>query len=781
MSNTSTQGTAGELPLPGKFAGSTRAWFVTCPKGLEGLLVDEIRALGAQDVKETVAGARVTGSEELGYRLCLWSRLANRVLMPLHTAVVDDGDSLYEVASAVPWMDHFSVGSSITVDFSGTGEAIRHTQYGAQRVKDAIVDQFRTATGERPNVDRGSADIRINARLAKGSITLSLDFSGDSLHRRGYRERQVNAPLKENLAAALLLRAGWPEIARQGGDFVDPMCGGGTLVIEAAMMAADIAPGLLRQRFGFHAWTGYQPALWQSLVAEAEARRDVGLAAELPNLRGYDVDVWAVGACVDNARAAGLDAALEQGKIRFEARSIANTQRHEGASEQGLLLANPPYGERLGDIESLAPTYQQLGAAIKACYPGWRAAIITSNPELGFELGLKARKKYRLFNGALASELLLFDVHTAAQAEVAQEQQSQRHEQRSSESSAAVAMLVNRLNKNRRKLKPWLSKNNIECYRLYDADLPEYAVAIDCYGDAVHVQEYAAPKSIDPATAQRRLREVEEALVTVLGVDESTLFFKRRERQKGSKQYQRLAEPSLYGASKQTVEGSSNVSSNAGSDTTIKEMKVREGAATFEVNLGAYLDTGLFLDHRPVRQRLAALAKNGRLLNLFCYTATATVQAALGAGGEPGAASSLSIDMSNAYLAWAQRNFDLNKLDKQKHELLRADCLIWLERAEALYAAKFDVILVDPPTFSNSKKMEETLDVQRDHPTIIDRAMILLAPGGTLVFSNNFRRFQMHEAMQKKYVVEDISAKTLDPDFVRNPRIHNCWLIRHRD
>ena len=756
-----------------KTEGAVLEWFVTCPKGLEGLLLDEIRALGGDNAKETIAGARVIGPVALAYRLCLWSRLANRVLMPIYVAPVDGGDSLYELASAVPWTKYFGVESSIAIDFTGSSDGIRHTQYGAQLIKDAIVDQFRDATGERPSVDRASADIRLNARLAKGLMTLSLDFSGDSLHRRGYRRRQVGAPLKENLAAALLLRAGWPEIARQGGDFVDLMCGGGTLVIEALMMAADIAPGLLRQKFGFQAWKDHQAELWQSLLNEAETRRDAGLAGALPTLRGYDADVGAVGMCVENARTAGLEQVLSQGKLSFEARSVENTKRHEGSNAaQGLMLSNPPYGERLGDRDNLAVTYRQLGVALKKYYPGWRAAIITSNPELGFELGLKARKKYRLYNGALPSELLVFEVHTAGQAAIAQEQQEQRKTEKASASNAAITMLVNRLNKNRRKLKPWINKNNIDCYRLYDADLPEYAVAIDCYGSTVHVQEYAAPKSIDPGTARRRLREVEEALILALGVDKSQVFFKRRERQKGSKQYERLESSESYQECEEVSPG---------------RMKVREGSASFEVDMSSYLDTGLFLDHRPVRRKIAELVAGKRFLNLFCYTATATVQAVLGSGvkggekKEDGAESSLSIDMSNAYLAWAERNFRLNQLDSEQHQLLRADCLVWLERAEALYAASFDVILLDPPTFSNSKKMAEAFDVQRDHSLIIKQAMTLLAPDGTLVFSNNFRRFQMDQAILAMYEVEEISAQTLDPDFIRNPRIHNCWLIRHRN
>src|SRR5690606_10681700 len=198
---------------------------------------------------------------------------------------------------------------------------------------------------------------------------------------------------------------------------------------------------------------------------------------------------------------------------------------------------------------------------------------------------------------------------------------------------------------------------------------------------------------------------------------------------------------------------------------------VTEGPATFEVNLEDYLDTGLFLDHRPVREMIRGMAKGKRFLNLFCYTAAATVHAALG-----GARESLSVDMSNTYLEWAKRNFELNGLDLASHVLLRADCLEWLAKREG----RFDLIFLDPPTFSNSKKMADVLDIQRDHAAMIRDAMAILEPGGTLVFSNNFRRFKMDEAITEDFAVENITASTIPPDFERNARIHNCWLVRHK-
>ena len=713
-------------------------WLVTCPRGLEALLAVELQALGGTEFRERVAGVEAGGDLEFGYRACLWSRLANRVLWQLVEAPVADADDLYRVAHAVDWEQLFGPETSFAVDFTGTSGGIRHTRFGAQRLKDAIADRFRESCGRRPPVDREAPAIRVDARLHRGRLAIGLDFAGTSLHRRGYRARQLAAPLKENLAAALLLRAGWPEIAAAAGELLDPLCGSGTLVIEAALMAGDIAPGLLRERFGFHAWRGHDAGLWAALRAEAERRRTAGMT-RLPRLQGRDRDPAAIAISRANAAAAGFG-----DRIAFVCSGLDDLGQ-PGA--QGLVIANPPYGERLGEIEELRGTYRALGAAIKRECPGWRAAVFTANADLGHELGLKAERRYRFFNGALPGELLVCAVHTTEQAATARA----HHEERATAHRAGVAMLENRLAKNQRRLAAWRKREGVQCYRLYDADLPEYAVAIDCYGAAVHVQEYAPPDSVPAATARRRLREVLEAVATTVQPDAALVFTKVRERQSGARQYQPQAAPQSGGP-----------------------VQVSEGRALFEVNLGTYLDTGLFLDHRPVRRLLANLAPGKRLLNLFCYTATATVQAALG-----GAAESLSIDLSNTYLDWARRNFVLNGIDPTRHRLLRADCLEWLASAGQA-APAFDLILLDPPTFSNSKRMDDTLDIQRDHAGLIASCMALLAPGGTLVFSTNFRRFRLAAGLAERYQVEDVSARTLDPDFQRDARIHRCWLIRNR-
>ena len=724
-------------------------WFSSCPKGLEGLLLKELESLGLSQLRETVAGVEFKGDLESAYRVCLWSRLANRLLLPISSFPVASADELYAGVSAVNWTEHFSDQVSIAIDFIGTGEGINNTQYGAQRVKDGIVDHFREATGNRPDVDLRQPDIRINARFAREKVTLSLDFSGESLHKRGYRIAQTAAPLKENLAAALLIRAGWPG---DHGALVDPMCGSGTLLIEAAMMAADIAPSLQRQRFGFSRWHGHQPDMWQALRDEAVERRERGLAAQLPLICGYDQDNRALTAAERNVEQVGLSEYIE-----LKRQPVSALQRPVlPETSTGLLLTNPPYGARLGDQETLKGLYQELGDVLKSEFAGWSAGIFTGNEYLGFALGLRSHKIYKLFNGAIPSQLLLFELfkgERVSKPDVAKEG-GVNPWGKSGKLSDGATMLANRLRKNQRKLAHWLKKQNISCYRLYDADLPEYAVAIDCYGSAIHVQEYEPPASIDASAARRRLAEVSDAVFAVLKPDQSEFFVKQRQRQRGDKQYQRLTEQSQH--------------------TGKRAFEIMEHGARYEVNLADYLDSGLFLDHRPVRKLLAERCVGKRFLNLFCYTATATVQVALAGAGE-----SLSIDMSNTYIDWAGRNFALNKLDTGRHKLLRADCLSWLAATEgAGLEDSFDVILLDPPTFSNSAKMDDVLDIQRDHQRLVEQCMGLLSEDGVLVFSNNFRRFKLAPELEARFAVENISPATIDKDFARRPRIHQCWLIR---
>ena len=717
---------------------SQRDWLATCPKGLELLLAEELQAIGAEGVKETVAAVHFQGSMEVAYRACLWSRLANRILMPLHSFMLNEADDLYQECNDISWESHFSAAQSIAIDFIGTSRLIDNTMYGSQRVKDAIVDRIRRIEGERPNVDTKNPDIRIQVRQHKGRVTVSLDISGESLHRRGYRTGQGTAPIKENLAVALLLRANWPAMAAEGGALLDPMCGSGTLIIEGAMMAADIAPGMLREHYGFDQWIQHDAELWQSLIDEAHQRKATGLENLELDIRGYDANPRVLEYTTQNIENAGLD-----GHIRLAHKPI--DQFGKPTAERGLLLTNPPYGERLGEVDELIPLYQKLGTVLQKNFQGWRAAIFTGNVDLGRETDLSPTKQYSLFNGTIPCKLLVFEDMTSKSAQIAARLSTPAPAQQLTE---GARMVLNRLKKNQRKLDGWRKKSGISCYRLYDADIPEYAVAVDIYDQSIYVQEYAPPNTISEKVARERFGEIKQAVKEFSANFRGKIHYKERRRQKGDSQYERL---------------------NDGPSDTIH---VSEGNAQFEVNLSDYLDTGLFLDHRPVRGLIGEMVKGKSFLNLFCYTAAASVQAAMA-----GASHSLSIDMSNTYLDWAQRNFDLNSLRSSKHQLLRADCLKWLEIEGELY----DVIFLDPPTFSNSKKMDSVLDIQRDHGDLIRSSMAKLVPGGTLIFSNNFRKFKMDELTVRQFDCQNITPQTLDVDFVRNPRIHNVWKIKRRD
>ncbi|MEJ2381536.1 MAG: bifunctional 23S rRNA (guanine(2069)-N(7))-methyltransferase RlmK/23S rRNA (guanine(2445)-N(2))-methyltransferase RlmL [Gammaproteobacteria bacterium] len=719
--------------------------FATAPKGIASLLVDELRALGALNVAETRAGAAFEGDQELAYRACLWLRTANRVLLPLARFAAASPEALYAGVQSVDWGGHMDAAGTLAVDFSTSGSRIRHSHFGALKVKDAIVDQFRDRCGQRPSVELQRPDLRINVYLHRDQATVSIDLSGESLHRRGYRADTVAAPLKENLAAAILLRAGWPQVAAAGGALLDPMCGSGTLPIEAALMAGDVAPGLLRDYFGFLAWKGHAPDTWAALLEEARQRREAGLAS-LPPIVGYDADRGAIRAALENLARAGLS-----GRVHAERRDLERLQ--PVGEVPGLVVANPPYGERLGDAEQLKPLYAGLGEILRQRFHGWRAAVFTGNPDLAKQMGLRARRLHKLYNGAIECRLLHFEVdpqwfvapgpRPLVPPPAAPEQWSD-----------GARMFANRLRKNLRELGRWARRAGVTCYRVYDADMPEYALAIDLYQEAdadqrwAHVQEYQAPPSVDARQAGRRLRDALAVVPTVMDLPAEHLFFKVRSRQKGGEQYRKQAAERRF-------------------------HRVQEGAYLFEVNFTDYLDTGLFLDHRATRRLVGELAGGRRCLNLFAYTGTASVYAA---GG--GASAVTTVDLSNTYLDWARRNMALNGFTGADYRFIQADCLAWLqEQAGDSRAPRYGLIFLDPPTHSRSKRMHTDFDVQRDQVTLLRQAAGLLEDDGVLIFSNNFRKFRLDAAALPELHIEDITAATIPRDFARNPRIHNCWRI----
>ncbi|MCE5252595.1 MAG: bifunctional 23S rRNA (guanine(2069)-N(7))-methyltransferase RlmK/23S rRNA (guanine(2445)-N(2))-methyltransferase RlmL [Actinomycetia bacterium] len=771
--------------MPGPAPTQRHQFFATCPRNTEGLLLEELRSLGAADAAETRAGVAFSGELALAFRACLWSRVASRIILKLSSFAITGPDDLYEAVHGLPWEDHLDVSGTLAVEATSTvrqGPLARlNTHFAEQRVKDAIVDRFRAKTGKRPGVELRRPDVRISLHLGPAEAIVGLDLSGEGLHRRGYRPDGGEAPLKENLAAAILIRAGWPRVAATGGVLVDPMCGSGTLLIEGAWMAADIAPGMLRDYYGFLGWKGFEPTVWDQLLDEARERRRAGLKL-LPALFGFDLDRRTLEAARGNARRAGL-----AGRVVLDIRALAALEAPEPAPRRGLVITNPPYGRRLGETEELVDLYETLGARLKGSFSGWEAAVFTGNPELTAHLGLRAHRVNVLYNGPLQCKLLLFHIgeaggaRTAARGATSEEVTPPKtvgagvgtaagagagtaagtgvagtgrdatggRVGGAASAGSGAAMFGNRLRKNLRHLRRWAARSGIHCYRLYDADLPEYAVAIDLYEDWAHVQEYAPPGTVDPVRARRRLREVMAVVPEILEIPPEHAVLKVRRAQRGADQYQKLRDAGTY-------------------------LEVHEAGLRFLVNLTDYLDTGLFLDHRPTRALIRELAPGRRFLNLFGYTGSATVYAAAG-----GAVSTTTVDLSAVYLDWARRNLELNGFYGPEHGFVRADCLEWLsQRAAALeQAPTYDLIFLDAPTFSNSKSMRGTLDIQRDHAWLIRMAVRLLSPHGILLFSTNFRHFRLDPALATQLRVADITRQTIPPDFARNPRIHACFRV----
>jgi len=698
-------------------------YFAPSPRYVEDLLAHELSQLGATDVQIGHGGVHFKGDLETGLRSCLWSRVASRVLLEIRSFPMEQEEDLYNHLSQYPWEALFSLEQTFACRFTAMGRAPMDARMGALHIKDAIADRFREQTDVRPDVDKHNPDILISGHWEKNHCRIYLDLSGEPLSNRNYRKDAGEAPLRENLAASLLLRAGWPEIAAEGGGFWDPMCGSGTIAIEAAMMAADRAPGLKRFRWGFTHWKGFEPEVWATLLEEARERSEKGMET-LALIGGSDMDTRVLSKAQDNAARAGLT-------LSFIACDIKELDQHlPQLPETGLILTNPPYGVRMRDRNGLEELYGHLGKFYRENLPFWNMSLITTEKELSFATGLKADKLHRFDNGALSCQLSHFT-----------DPMNNRFIFHLSDSGEQFR---NRLEKNWKRLRRWARKNDVSSYRLYDADLPDYNFALDFYeGRWVNLQEYVPPVAIDFKKSDKRLREAVQVISAMLEIPKSAVYIKQRKRQKGSDQYTKEAEGG-------------------------EKYRIKENGYNCWCNFQDYLDTGIFLDHRPVRNYIKENSKDKWFLNLFCYTATASVAAAVG-----GASFTVSVDTSTTYLDWARDNFRLNKIKAEQHDFIRADVMNWLQKDRRTY----HMIFVDPPTFSNNRTQKRIFDVQKDHVSLLNLCYRKLRPGGQIIFSNNFRTFQM------KYVprggeIEDVTGWSIPEDFRRSKRIHRCWIIK---
>ena len=723
-------------------------FFANCSLNQADLVAKEAEEAGASEIRQTKAGVEFVGTLEAGYRFCMYSRISTRLLEAIYLDDdVADTDELYESTLNIPWEEYITPQTTIKVTKTAQDcPYITNSHFAALRVKDGIIDRIKSKfDDERPNVDTENPDVTIHIHLHQNRAIWYLDFSGEGMQQRGYRVDQTDAVLKEHLAAALLYRSEWKKSITEetSGVLLDPFAGSGTILIEAALIASDTAPGLVRKSpFAFAKLPSYNEELWQSIVKEAEEKRKKAIDERDIYIYGSDVSPKAIRICEENAKAAGVREFIDLQVKDFNDYSEDDKPK----CEMGYIVTDPPYGVRMKekDIENL---YYDIGEKLSNVFKGWKATIMAADSELLSNIALKPERVNSLYNGSLFCQAAHYSIFTDEEKEEMKRKSLEKKKERlNTPLSAGAEMAYNRLVKNIKELKGEMEKEGVTCYRIYDADMPEYSAAIDIYENKwINLSEYEAPSSINPEDAERRLNELIYATERATGIDIENIYVKQRSRMKGKSQYNRLASSSRF-----------NI--------------VHENGLNILVNFQDYLDTGIFLDHRLIRKYIQENSENKRFLNLFCYTGTATLNAIKG-----GAVSTVSVDASSTYLDWAMENLRVNGYPTViDNYFYKSDVMDYLFGTYD----KFDLIFCDPPTFSNSK-MRATFDVQRDHKKLIRACMMHLAPGGLLIFSNNFRRFKLSEEILDEFVVKDITEETIGEDF-RDKKIHHTYLIRNK-
>ena len=362
--------------------------------GLEEVLSEELTTLGAHNIRQENRAVTFTGDRRLMYRANLELRTALKVLVPIHSFSARDEKTLYHYIRDIDWSKYLGIDNTLAIDSVVHSKFFTHSKYVALKAKDAIVDQFRKKTGQRPSVDLKDPTMRINLYISHDECIVSLDSSGDSLHRRGYRKSTEQAPLNEVLAAGMIQLTGWPRDSH----FLDPMCGSGTILCEAAMYAFNISPGVYRESFGFHHWKNYDPQVWEEVVAEAKsAEQDFSY-----NIIGSDISGKALDAARHNITTAGLDDKIRLSRTPFEER----TPKVDG----GIIVMNPPYGERMA-IEDIKSFYSDIGDQLKQYYPGFDAWILSGNREALKHVGLRPSQNITLYNGPIECRFQKFEIY----------------------------------------------------------------------------------------------------------------------------------------------------------------------------------------------------------------------------------------------------------------------------------------------------------------------------------------------------------------------------------
>ncbi len=683
--------------------------------GLEGVLADELKALGAAEVRQRRRAVAFRGDLRLLVRANVYLRTAVRVLVPIHAFNAHDEAELYRGIGQVDWRAHLAEGGSLAIDPVVRSSIFTNSLYVAQLAKDAIVDQLRSASGGRPSVDLADPDLRLNLHVAESRVTVYLDSSGDSLHKRGYRTAAGEAPLNEVLAAGILRLDEWDERS----PLADFMCGSGTLVIEAALAARRIAPGTIRRRFGYMRWLWFDRALDESVLAEARA-------AQLPRLdfpiRGSDIDPAAIAAARSNAARAGVGGDVELAVENFdEARPPASA---------GMLVTNPPYDERM-KAARIAAVYRRIGETLSRNWQGYTAHVLSGNPAAAKAIGLRPSRQVRLFNGPIECRLLRFDIarQTAEPAAA-----SRRH------GDTQAADFANRLARMARHWHRWARRQGITCYRLYDRDIPGVGLAVDWYEGQVVI---AAARRTDARTDVEHdvwLERMRGIVAETLGLSAQNAWLARLRGQHAA------------GADRERT----------------RTVEVHEDGLAYQVHLGA-ATTGLPLDRRLLRRRIRDEAAGRRVLDLFARAGTFSVAAAAG-----GASSVVAVDAAPAALDWTRTNLRLNGPRRSGESLICAEPMAFVESLEPAKGAAFDLAVVAPPPGGALRGGK--WNAHEEYTELVQRLLGSMSPGGTIYLVSAARRFKLDFDALPGARVREITRQSVPPDF-RDKKVHRAWTI----
>lgn len=756
-------------------------FIATCPKGFEKLLAEELASFHIPQVRQLRGQVAFGGELADAYRACLWSRLASRVLLVLARVGAADADALYEGVQSIDWSAHLAPGATFVIDSHGTNDNLRNTQFVALRSKDAISDQLFSARGMRPVVNTDAPDVIVDVRLQRERATVSIDLTGEPLFHRGYDSRAARkvAPLRADYAAMVLAAGRWYRNVRHGAPVLAALWAGqGAVLVEAAAEALDRAPGLLRARWGFEGWAGHDADAWDELLAEADERATAGEKNSLA-LYACDTRPGAEAACRGALRAAGLDCEL----TFAPAAEVLDAAR--AAGDDALVTCDLSWLSE-DDLALEASALTAMSAAA-----GMNVAALVRDSSVDAAVQAAPAEVFDVIQGREPAYVRCFDA-VPGQAAPEPACVTLAGGERVPVLVPASDQFAARLAKVAKLRAKWARREDVSCYRVYDADLPDYAVAIELYqgldgkGRWLQVSEYAAPKEIDADLARRRLMDVLAIAPRVMGVDPANVNLRVRTRARGGSQY--ADEGSAAGATQTAGEFSRIRGQRADARNRHKPSLtdlprgahlIDEGGLTFEVNFSARLDCGIFLDHRDTRAEVREMMKqtlgSKRFLNLFAYTGTATCYAADG-----GAKYTTTVDLSRPSLDWARRNMARNGFTGPEHEFVQADVIEWVNEQRHT-RNRWDLVFCDVPTFSNSQRMKKSSwDVQRDHSELIIGVSRLLTRNGCAIFSCNLRGFKPDvEALQKAgVVIEDITASTIPEDFKRNAKIHHAYIVR---